>query len=143
MPKLGFVHVLFTQTFGRVGGKLHNVLGDTKEFEVAQVHIIHSFEFSRELFGGQVNMRVVHIEHSDAHQTKELARFFIAVDCAVFCQSQRQVAVASGFGRVHLVVVRAVLSTKVVHGFGTIFIKHHGREHTVGIVGQMARGLVY
>ena len=92
-------------------GETHEVFVDPEDLEILQVHLVDRVELGLELRLGAVEVRVVHLHRTHAHQAEKLARLLVAVAGAVFGQAQREVAVTARDRTKDLVVVRAV------HGF--------------------------
>ncbi len=114
LPKFGFVDEFFAESCGIVGGEAHEILSESEDLEVFEVHLVHGHEFSLELIRGEVEVGVVHLHGTDAHEAEEFAGLFVAVTGAVFCEAQGQVPVAARHGLEDLVVVRAVHSLEVI-----------------------------
>ena len=114
LPELRLVDELLAEAGGIVRAEAHLILLDAEDLEVFQVHLVHRAELVGELFGGAVEVRVVHVHGAHAHEAEELARLLVAVVGAVFGQPQRQVAVTARLRREDAVVVRAVHRLEVV-----------------------------
>jgi hypothetical protein len=95
-------------------GKAHLVFLQAENLEVLEIHLVHGAEFPCELLFRAINMGIVHVQRTHAHETEKLAALFIAVAAPVFRQAQRQVAVAPGLRRENAVVVRAIHRLEIV-----------------------------
>jgi len=115
-PQFRFVDVFAAQAFPAVGAEAHEVFLNAEDFEVFEVHLVDGIEFLRELLGGAVDMRVVHVHRAHAHEAEQFPGLLVAVAAAVFGQAQRQVAVAARHRRKDAVVMRAVHGLEVVAG---------------------------
>ena len=111
LPERGFVDVFLAQAFRRRRAEAHDVFLDAEKLEILEVHFVHGVEFLGELIGRAIDVRVVHVHGTDAHEAEQLAALLIAITCAVFGQAQREVAITARLGRKNAVVMRAV------HGF--------------------------
>ncbi len=67
-----------------------------------------------ELLFGAVDVGVVHLERTHAHEAEEFAALFVAVVAAVFGEAQREVAITVRHRSEELVVMRAVHRFEVV-----------------------------
>ena len=77
-----------------------------------------------------VHVGIVHLHRADAHQAEQLARFFVAVACAVFRQADGQVAVGALLRAEDLVMHRAVHRLDVVlHAF-QLHRRIHATRHS-------------
>ncbi|MFM1944955.1 MAG: hypothetical protein RI897_3937 [Verrucomicrobiota bacterium] len=56
-----------------MGAEAHDVFIEAEDLEVFEVHLIDCVEFLGELVGGAIDMGVVHVEGSDAHEAEEFA----------------------------------------------------------------------
>ena len=93
-------------------------------------------------------MRVVHLQGTHTHQAEKLAALFIAVAAAVLGQAQGQLSVTARIRSKYLMMMRTVHRLQVVafHLFGAIghrLFHLDGREHAVGVIRQVAAGLVH
>ena len=99
---------IFTDTHGRTRG---HFVGNIVKTE-GVVHLFNqlgiSFTFGQNLIFGTENMAVILREASDAHQTMQRARRFIAVALTEFTDTHRQIAIAAQSGVENLNVTRAV-----------------------------------
>ena len=92
----------------------HDVFLDPEELEVIQIQFVHGEELGFELLLGAVDVGVVHLERTHAHEAEEFAALLVAMAGAVLGEAQRQVAVAARERIVELVVMRAVHRLEVV-----------------------------
>ena len=92
----------------------HLVFAEAEDGEVFQIHLVHGAELLGELLLGAVDVRVVHVERTHAHEAEQLAALLVAVAAAVFREAQWQVAITVRFRREDAVVMRAVHRLEVV-----------------------------
>ena len=107
-PKLRLIHKFLPQLFGVMRGEPHLVFLQSENLEIFDIHLVHGAKLSCELLLRAVNMGVVHIKRTHAHQPEKLSALLIAVATAVFSQSQWQVTVAAWLCRENSMVVGAI-----------------------------------
>ena len=73
--------------------KRTDVFLDAEDFEILQIHVVHGAELVGELLLGAVDVGVVHVERTHAHEAEQFAALLVAVAGAVFGEAQRQVAI--------------------------------------------------
>ena len=105
----------------------HDVPIDVEQVEVDLVEVDHAHELSGELRLRAVDMGIVHLHGTNAHQPEKLAALFIAVAGAVLRQAHGQLAIAAQLGAEDLVVHGAVHRLYIV---GDPFHLHR-RVHAV------------
>ena len=113
-PKLRLIHKFLAQLFRVMRGEAHLVFLQSENLEVFDIHLVDGAEFCSELLLRAINVGIVHVQRTHAHETEKLAALFIAVAASVFRQAQRQVAVAPGLRRENAVVVRAIHCLEIV-----------------------------
>ena len=141
LPQLRLVDVLVAKPIRAVGAEAHAVFLEAENLEVLQVHLVDGAKFVGELLWGAVDMRIVHLHRTHAHEAHQFAGTLIAVAGAVFGQAQWQLAVAARHGRENLVVMRAVhrLEINPVGRLVRIIVLHlHWRKHALGVVGEVS-----
>src|SRR3954463_7484368 len=69
LPEFRFVNKLLSELGWIVRAEAHLILLESKNLEILQIHLIHRLEFLRELLPGAVDMGVVHLHRTDAHQS--------------------------------------------------------------------------
>ena len=147
-PKLRLVDEFLTELFGVMGRKSHLVFLEAEDLEVLEIHLIHRAELLGELLLGAIDVRVVHVEGTHAHETEKLARLLVAVAAAIFRKAQREVAVATRFRCKNAMVVRAIHRLQVI-ALGltplafSAFLQLHRRKHALGVVRKMAGGFIH
>ncbi|OPZ53169.1 MAG: hypothetical protein BWY91_02046 [bacterium ADurb.BinA028] len=94
-------------------------------------------DLSGGLLGRDVGVRVVHLQTAHPGEAVDDPRLFIPIDRPEFEQPQRQLAVGTSPRAVDEVVHRTV------HRFEVVIrpLHAHGREHRVGVVGQVPGGV--
>ena len=107
-PKLRLIHKFLPQLFGVMRGEPHLVFLQSENLEIFDIHLVHGAKLFCELLLRAVNMGVVHIERTHAHQPEKLSALLIAVAAAIFSQSQWQVTVAAWLCRENSMVVGAI-----------------------------------
>ncbi len=128
-----------------MGREAHDVLVDSENLEVLQVHLVHRAKLLLKLVLRAVNMRVVHLHGTHTHEAEKLAALLVAIAGAVLGEAQGQVAIAALHGSEELVMVRAVHRLEVIlYGIPALLLAElHRRKHRVGVVRQVAAAFVH
>jgi len=113
-----------------VGGEAHQVFLDAEDIEVLEIHLVHGIELGLELIFRAVDVGVVHLHGTDAHEAEEFAGLLVAVTGAVLGEAQGEIAVTARHRGEKLVVMRAVHCLEVIAVFHAFAFLHlHRREH--------------
>ena len=115
-PQLRFVDVFLAEPFRRVRAEAHLIFFQAEDFKILQIHVVHGAELVGELLLGAIDVRVVHVERTHAHEAEQLAALLVTIASAVFREAQRQVAVTVRFSREDAVMMRTV------HGFEVVAV---------------------
>jgi len=113
--------------------KAHLILGEAEDFEILQIHVVHRTELFGELLLGAIDVGVVHVERTHAHEAEQLAALLVAIASAVFREAQRQVAVTVRFSREDAVMMRTVHGFEVIMFVLRQFSKFPKRSCIIGI----------
>ena len=87
-PEFGLVDVFLAKLGRIVGGETHHVFVDAEDLEILEIHFIDRPELGFELLLGAVDVGVVHLHGTDAHEAEEFAALLVAIAGAVFGETQ-------------------------------------------------------
>jgi hypothetical protein len=134
---LGADELVLLVPFGVTGRQLEVEVVEAEVAEQGQDEVEQVLDLARRLVAGDVRVGVVLRHPPHAGQTVHDTRLLVAVDGAELEEAQRQLAIGPTPRAVDQVVHRAVHRLEAV----LATLELHGREHRVGVVRQVARGV--
>ena len=78
-PERGVIDEFLAELGWIVGGETHDVFLDPEDLEILQIHLVDGVELGFELLFGAVDVGVVHLQRTHAHEAEEFAALFVAV----------------------------------------------------------------
>ena len=97
-----------------VSAETHDVFLNAENFEILQIHVVDPIEFLGELVLCAIDVRVVHVERTHAHQPEQFAALLVTITTAVFRQPEREIAITARFRREDAVMMRAVHRSEII-----------------------------
>lgn len=72
-PEFRFVDEFFAEARRVMGGKAHEIFAEAEDLEVLEVHVVNAHELCLELIRGAVEVGVVHLHGTNAHEAHEFS----------------------------------------------------------------------
>src|SRR5690606_23941148 len=70
LPEFRLVDVLLSKLFRIVKAQSHHILFNTEYLKILQIHIVYRTKLISKLFFGTIDMCIVHVQTTHAHQSE-------------------------------------------------------------------------
>src|SRR5689334_18082125 len=104
-PELGFVDEFLPELLPLVGRETHHVFLNPEELEIVEIHLVNSIELALELLWRAIDVGIIHLQRTHAHEAEKLAALFVTMAKAILSEAKRKIAITSRQRRIQFVMM--------------------------------------